>query len=151
MVEHKYLVFLTLVVLLTGCAKESIVTYTPPPLEEDWSVKMTLSGGFAGLRRNIRVYSDGNYTVADEKVNHTINGTLTENQLKQLEGMISTVEFTAPKIPSVCADCFNYDVEIVSGSRKLLFSVDDMSLNDSGVGDLVEFLRGLMDAALNRP
>ncbi|MCK6585850.1 MAG: hypothetical protein L6Q49_22320, partial [Anaerolineales bacterium] len=118
MFKSKFLPFLTLFVLVAGCAKESIVTYTPPPLEEDWSVKMTLSGGFAGLRRNIRVYSDGNYTVMDEKVNNTFNGMLTENQQSQLEGLISAVEFTAPNIRSVCADCFNYDVEILSGSRK---------------------------------
>jgi hypothetical protein len=149
MFKNKLLAFLTLAVLAAGCAKEPSVTYTPPPLDEDWAVKMTLSGGFAGLRRNIRAYSDGSYIVVDEKVNDTFNGTLTENQLTELEGMISAVEFTAPKVPSVCADCFNYDVEIVSGSRKLLFSVDDMSLSDSGVADLVEFLRGLMDSALN--
>ena len=41
-----------------------------------------------------------------------------------------------------------YDIEILSGGQKMLVSADDVTLGDSGIGTLVQFLRGMMDSAL---
>lgn len=148
MFRIKLLIFTVIAILLAGCAKPSGVTYTPPALEDDWSVRMTLSGGIAGLLQNIEVKSDGRYIVTDERARNIVEGELTAEELATLEELVSALEFSAQEIPTGCADCFVYDVEIESGGRKMLVNADDVSLSDSGLGSLVQFLRGIMDSAL---
>ena len=143
------LIFLAAVFLLAGCSlQKAEATNVAPVLEEDWSVKMTLSGGIAGLMRTIEVKADGSYTVTDARAGNTASGELTEDELARLEEMISTLEFSALNNPSACADCFVYDIEIVSGGQKMVVNVDDVTLGDSGVVRVVQFLRGIMDSAL---
>lgn len=148
MLRIKLLIFTIIAILLAGCAKPSSVTYTPPVLEGNWSVRMTLSGGIAGLLQNIEVKSDGRYIVIDERANNIVEGKLSANELAALEELVSTLEFSAQEIPTGCADCFVYDVEIESGGRKMIVNADDVSLSDSGLGSLVQFLRGIMGSAL---
>lgn len=134
--------------ILIGCSKSPRVIYTPPALEGDWLVRMTLSGGFAGLLRKIEVKSGGEYVVIDEKVKKTFSDDLTEAEISNLEELVSKLKFFAPEMPTGCADCFIYEIEIESGGRKMIASADDISLEDSGLGELVQFLHNIMDRAL---
>lgn len=134
---------------ITGCGKEDPqIIYTPPVLADDWSVGMTQSGGIMGLLRHIATGSDGKYAASDERDGREVAGELSQDQLTRLKGLVSSLQFTAPKLPTVCADCFIYDIEIQSGGKKLILQADDISLPDSGMASLVEFLRDLMDSAL---
>lgn len=149
MFRIKLLKALLFAILFSGCAQPSSSTpYTPPTLEKEWSVKMTLSGGIAGLMRNIEVRSDGSYTVVDERANTSVDGMLAGDELAQLEEMISILEVSAARNPSTCADCFVYDIEILSGGQKMIVSADDVTLGDSGIATLAQFLREIMDSAL---
>jgi len=139
---------MVIVTVLFGCSKPSGVTYTPPVLEGDWSVRMNLSGGFDGLLRDIEVKSDGSYVVIDERMKKTSSGDLTETELAKLESLITTLEFSVPEFPTGCADCFIYKVEIESGGKKMIVSADDVSLEKSGLDSLVQFMRTIMDRAL---
>lgn len=134
--------------LVSGCREQANITYTPPALKDDWSVKLTLSGGIAGLLRHIEVNAEGLYSVTDERMQKTATGKLTEQELIEVEGLITNLQFTPPEIPSACADCFVYDIEIASGGQKMIVNADDVNLEDSGVGTLVQFLREIMDSAL---
>lgn len=144
------LILLVTALWITGCVtREPQNTYTPPELEPDnWSVKLTISGGIAGIQRNIQVNEEGKYKVTDERTGNTVEGELTGEQLTELEALVTAFEFSSPKTKSVCADCFVYDLDIQSGGKKMLAQADDVNLGDSGMGALVEFLRGLMDTAL---
>ena len=144
----KFIILTAIALMIASCTKSPASTYAPPELEGDWSVKMTLSGGIAGLLRNIEVKSDGSYTVTDERANNTVEGELKKEELAKLEEMISTLEFSTTKTQSICADCFVYDIEILSGGTKMLVNVDDLTLEDSGMGTLVQFLHKIMDSAL---
>lgn len=149
MSKIRFFALIGLTALLSACAKPAArVTYTPPALEDGWSAQLALSGGIAGLLRNIVVQSDGSYVVTDERANRVVEGALTDSELASLEEMIASAQFTAPEIQAVCADCFVYNLEIESGGQKMIVSADDVSLGDSGIGEVVQFLRGLMDAAL---
>ena len=142
------LILILFAILLSACGGEPTIAYTPPALDENWSVTMTLSGGIAGLMQNIEVNSDGSYTVSDQRAGNTKTGTLTETQRTQLKGMLEGFQFNSPKVPSGCADCFIYEVAITSSGKKMIVSADDVTLGDSGMGELVQFLRGIMDTAL---
>jgi hypothetical protein len=148
MSKLKWILF-TAALIVSACAKNSpTVVYTPPVLAEDWSVGMTQSGGIMGLLRHIEASSDGTYSAGDERDGRTVTGVLPQEQLTELQGLVTSLEFTAPKMPTVCADCFVYDLEIQSGGKKLILQADDISLPESGMAPLVEFLRGIMDSAL---
>jgi hypothetical protein len=109
---------------------------------------MTLSGGIAGLKRSIHVSADGSYVAIDERIGKQVTGDLAEDELSELESLLSTLQVSAPDNPSVCADCFEYEVEIETGGRKMIVKADDLTLGDSGAGSLVQFLQERMDAAL---
>ncbi|MFM8874714.1 MAG: hypothetical protein ACKOGC_01485 [Anaerolineae bacterium] len=147
--KHGLITILT-AALLIGCKGSSQeIYYTPPALAEEWTVNMTQSGGIMGMMRSIEVASDGNYVTTDERAHTSVTGKLTEQELSQFEGLVSSFNFTPPEISAVCADCFVYDIEIQSGGQKMILKTEDISLPDSGIEPFVDFLRRIMDEALN--
>jgi hypothetical protein len=148
MFKTKLLVLLTGALILTACGKETGVTYTPPPVEETWSVKMTQSGGIMGLLRFIEASSDGKYTAVDERAGKSVDGELSGDELAALKDLVAGFSFTVPQKPMVCADCFIYNVTIQSGGQKLIAEIDDVNMPETGMSPLVEFLRHIMDSAL---
>ena len=151
---RRLLFVMTFLLLLNiGCSRlmpQATPLPTPLALEETWSVKMTLSGGIAGLMRSIEVTSDGSYTVSDERAGTTITGEMEDDELKRLEDLLSTLESNPPTGNSACADCFVYDIEIHSNGETVTASADDITLGDSGMGSLVQFLQGMMNDALKQ-
>lgn len=101
-----------------------------------------------GLLRSIQVSSDGAYSVVDERASERVEGKLSVDELADLKNLVAGFSFIAPKMPMVCADCFVYNVEIQSGGQKLVAEIDDVNMPETGMGPLVEFLRGVMDSAL---
>lgn len=142
---RKYIFTLLMVLALSisACGSEEI-THTSPELEEGWYVRMIQTGGIAGVNRAVEVLSDGSYTVYQQAGGEGIKGNLSEPELAQLEEIIKNLEISIPAMRGACADCFFYDIEIQSGGRKMVFQLDDISLPDSGAGELVTFLTSLM-------
>jgi len=153
-----------LIILLSACAPvapqsaatplatppSKSVQQVPPVLQPNaWSVRMTLTGGIMGLSRTLEITSDGQVTAVDERSAKTNTVQLTADELTKLQTMIAESSFTAPSMPTGCADCFIYNVEIDSGSGKpFTFQVDDTSIDASGMGPLVHYLYGLIQRAL---
>lgn len=135
-----------LAVFIMGCKGEE-KTYSSPTLSEEWTIKMTQSGGIMGLRRSIQVASDGSYLIVDERAQTSVTGNLPEQQLSELKDLTNNLKFTSPENRAVCADCFVYDIEIESGGKKMILQVEDISLPDSGIEALVTFLRGILESA----
>jgi hypothetical protein len=141
------LITLLLTVLLISSCSSPGITYTPPALEEGWSIRMIQSGGIAGVNRAVEVLSDGSYTVYQQAGGEAIKGQLTDAELSQLRELIANLEITSVRTETMCADCFEYDIEINTGGKKMTVQLDDITLPDSGVEELVAFLRGLIDSA----
>ena len=142
------ILFLLSLFWVAGCKSEPERAYTSPVLAEEWSVKMTVSGGIMGLLQSIEVQSDGAYAAADQRVGKIVKGEVAADDLATLEQLLSTLKFSAPENPPICADCFVFDIEIESGGRKMLIHADDITANDSGIGELVQFLRERLESAL---
>ncbi len=145
---------LIIALLVAGCASFApanapAATPTLPTIADEWKVKMTHSGGIMGLMRSIEVSSDGSYTITDERANKKVSGMLTKEEMTKLTKLISNTEFIANEKPSgSCADCFIYDLEVQNSGGKFIIQLDDISLPDSGMEDLVTSLRALMDSEL---
>ncbi len=145
---------LIIALLIAGCASASTntpaATPTLPAIGDEWTIKMTHSGGIMGLMRTIEVSSDGSYIVNDERTKKNITGMLDNGELQSLSSTVTSTKLVNLDMPegSVCADCFIYDIEILSGGEKFVAQLNDFSLPDSGMEDLVTSLRTLMDSAL---
>lgn len=129
------------ILLILGCSSPEI-TYTPPPIEDDWSVRMIQTGGIAGVNRAVEVLSDGSYTVYQQASAEGVKGKLSEADLAKLEDLIVNLKIANVRTDSMCADCFQYNIEIQSGGRKMVLDLDDLTLPDSGAAELVLFLTG---------
>ena len=103
-----------------------------------------------GLSRSIEISSDGKYTVVDERSDKSVTKKLPTNELSKLMEIVSNTEYIPPErsLPSGCADCFIYDLEIQGNGKKFSVQVDDISLPNSGMETLITYLRGLIDAAV---
>lgn len=150
------LLFVLLVALLnTGCSSltpEPLKTSQPSPQspKNEWTIKMTHSGGIMGLSRSIEISSDGAYVVTDNVANETITGKLPASELSKLSGIVSDTRFasTAKSLQSGCADCFIYTLETEVNGKNISYQADDTTLKSSGFESLVIYLQDLMDEAL---
>ena len=144
---------LIIALLIAGCSSASTntpaATPTLPAIGDEWTIKMTHSGGIMGLMRSIEVSSDGSYTVMDERNGKTVSGDLSANELAEFTGILNGMDFSAVGAPEgFCADCFIYDIEIQSNEEKFMFRLNDLNLAESGMEDFVSSLRKIMDSAL---
>lgn len=141
--KYIFTLLMVLALYISACGSEEI-THTAPELEEGWYVRMIQTGGIAGVNRAVEVLSDGSYTVYQQAGAEGIKGQLSETDLAKLEDLIANLEIANIRTDSMCADCFEYNIEIQSGGRKMVLDLDDLTLPDSGAGELVTFLSGLM-------
>jgi hypothetical protein len=150
----RFLLILTGVFVLTACgaAPVNVGELGSTPIsapESQWTLHFSQSGGIAGLRLKMDVGSDGKAVVTDERTGKTANIQLSSAQLSELRQLADKSVFQPVKPTSTCADCFGYTLEIDTGSgTPFTAQLDDMNLDASGLGPLVEFLRGLMQEAL---
>lgn len=150
---RRFLIFTVLVILLVyGCSStgtESVKSGLPA-LEGDWTIQMNHSGGIMGLSRSIDISSTGKYLVLDERAGKSVTGQLGGDELSKLMQIVAASEYRTkdPQLPSACADCFIYGLEIAGSRGNFKVQLDDISLPDSGMEPLVTYLRNLMDKAL---
>ena len=147
----KILRIFVLASLLAACAPFQSTTEQPLPTPSvQWtSVTMIQSGGIMGMMRTIKITNKGAANITDERADKKVTGQLTDAQLAQLEDLVSAMS-TVPSSnsPSGCADCFNYSIAISSSSKPIRAELDDVTLPDSSLAPLVDFLRGIMDEML---
>lgn len=151
----RLIVFILLAgVLLAACSPlETVVPEkpldTPAAPTGEWSLRMVHSGGIMGLHRWVEIDHEGSMTVSDERSGKIVALHLTEDELSQLLTLVAGVGSAAPVAPTFCADCFVYEVTLERGGGKpLTATVDDTSIAESGLSDLIQFVRALMEEAL---
>jgi hypothetical protein len=120
-----------------------------PTLERTWTLEMTHSGGIAGISRSIEISSDGSYTVSDHQAGTNRAGQLATDELEELGKIVATIQYSTVSKETGCADCFVYDIAIAATGKPFKARVDDVNMEDSGLGPLVMFLRTIMERELN--
>ena len=140
----------------TASSSQPLNTATPefiktnlPALDGEWTISMNHSGGIMGLIRSIEISSDGKFTVMDERTKKTVTGKFSSDELSKLLKQVSSSKYISPSKPEpVCADCFVYDLEIQGNGKKFNVQLNDISLPNSGLEPLVDYLRSQIDVAL---
>jgi hypothetical protein len=116
-----------------------------PTLAGSWAITMTHSGGIMGLSRSVEVDSTGIYTVKEDRTDQEFTGQLSEEELADLMYVVNSTSYMPEKAPHGCADCFIYDLTIMSDTGKFSAQVDDISIEESGLSALVMTLRGIIE------
>jgi hypothetical protein len=143
---------LALITLLTACGRIFPTASAPQPLPspgEDWTIKLTQSGGLAAVMLTLEISSNGQLKAEDQLSGRTISQTVPPATLAELTRQVSKASLKTADAPhSSCADCFLYKLEVVSGGKTSTIQADDTTLADSGAAELIGFLRQLRDRAL---
>jgi len=111
-----------------------------PKLNGDWRMMLTQSGGFIGMSKSIQIDASGAATVTDLRSKKTSQAVLPADTLKKLTDLVANSSYKPASMPSGCADCFIFKLEITSGSQKFQVEMNDIDLQTSGLQDLVGFL-----------
>lgn len=146
------LILLITLFFITSCNTTISKTPIPEPLpspSDTWSVKMTQSGGIAGVLLTVEVSSDGQLKAEDQRSHRSISRILSTQTTDELKKLIFNIPVSGSRSPkSGCADCFIYDLEIHSEGRNLEIQADDVSIKDSGTQELISTLMMIRDGAL---
>jgi hypothetical protein len=115
----------------------------------DWMLKLTQTGGFAGVKLHVQVSSDGSLTADDQRTGRQVSQTLPPEIVAQIASQVGPLLQATP-VPARagCADCFLYRLEFTSEGKTASLEADDTTLSDSGAADLVKLLQQLRDKAL---
>jgi len=111
--------FLSLLLIFSGSCGMEPVTQKGP-----WSLKLTTSGGFAGVGAgNLSVDSDGKFEyqepMSPQQVRKGCKGTLYPKQLKPLSDAVAQSnprEWNRPDLNIAAPDAFGYKLEVRIGS-----------------------------------
>lgn len=151
MTRIRFLYTLLITLLLASCSPSATVAPTKlqiPALKGDWSISMTHSGGIMGLQRSIEIKADGIYTVKDERGKKEMTGQLSKEELANLIEVVNASTYSKNNEPYGCADCFIYEITITGSGGIFSAQVDDISIEKSGLSDLVVTLRGIIEREL---
>ena len=135
---------------LSACGTERTFPPPAPTPDHDWTMRLTQTGGFAGVHFVIQVTSAGELKAEDQRTNRSAVLNLPPGELSELDSLRQAVT-SQPigRLPSACADCFIYDLEIASSTGIFRVQADDTTLAASGAQALIERLRELRDRALS--
>ena len=145
------LLLMLLFVGLNGCQPATLTpqsqvepTNTAEPLPAyQWSVNLTVTGGIAGVHRVMELSSNGSFQVTDMRTGEQKTLELDQPELEKIIGLIDQIQGGENPLPSACADCFIYELSIQNGKESYRISLDDINLNDSEAGPLIEELMAL--------
>jgi hypothetical protein len=144
---------LVTLIFLSSCGTAGSIKPIPQPLaspSDNWNVKLTQSGGIAGVLLTVDVSSDGQLKAEDQRSQRSVTKILPLQTIAELKGLIfNTGVATSRILQSACADCFIYDLEIQSDGKDVKIHIDDVTINDSSAQGLITTLLKIRDEALN--
>jgi hypothetical protein len=119
------------------------------PAAEEWRVVLQMSGGFAGVQREIDVSSTGEVSVADRRRGTQLKPELRQADLMTIASLVANAQTSQAGRMSACADCFEYHIDVRVGVRRIVADLNDGSLASSGLEQLVRMLVDILNRTLS--
>ncbi len=135
--------------VLSACGPSRAFPGPLPSPMTPWIVTLTQTGGFAGVSLRIQVSSDGQMIAQDQRAGRTVTQAVPADTTSTLNGLIAGIELSQKeRLSSACADCFIYDLEIVTPNGTTRVRADDSTVGDSGAQAIIQMLGKMRDQAL---
>jgi len=143
--------------LLTACATppsnpppSPSSTESKPDMPEIWNVRLGISGGIAGIQKNLELASTGQLIVTDQKKNRRVEGIVPAEELVSISELVRVVVHIQPLgQPPACPDCFQYQLDVQMDEQHVSLQVNDLNLVESGLEPLISALTALQERALS--
>ena len=116
-----------------------------------WQLTLQLTGGIAGIDRQLELASTGELKVTDRRRGTHAVTQAPPSELAQIASMVADLKSVDAVRPSTCRDCIQYDLTIRLSGRTLVFSVNDVSVVGTPVEPLTKVLTGALNRELSRP
>ena len=118
-----------------------------------WEVDFELSGGFAGITKQMRISHDGRLVAENLKRRTRVEKRISPDQLRDLDRMIgqarSRPEAAAGTLGRRCADCIHYRLTVAGvGDRPTLSESGTIEGRGPGEPDLIGFLTAVLNEAV---
>jgi hypothetical protein len=117
---------------------------------DSWTVVMRVSGGIAGLDREIQLASTGAFTATDRRRGVSATGSMPTAALADVGAIIAKLAPPASKPPSACRDCLVYRFEIKREKAAVTAEFDDRSIAGTPFEALVKTLTTHLTEALRK-
>ena len=115
-----------------------------------WQLTLQLTGGFAGIDRQLELSSTGELKVTDRRRGTQVITQASATELAQIASMVADLKSVDAVRESTCRDCVQYDLRIRLSGRSLLFNINDVSLVGTPVEPLAKVLTGVLNRELSR-
>jgi hypothetical protein len=120
---------------------------------KSWTIEYTVSGGFAGIHRQLTLNSSGKLTAADKKFKKHAEQQISKEQLMEIANILEQLDFLvnekeASRLGGKCADCFQHKLILIVNGHKNIAEMDDISLRDSKYTVLIKLLSQMLEQAV---
>ena len=118
-----------------------------------WTIEYEVSGGFAGIRRQLNLSGNGRIIASDLKRKRRVEQQAPPEQLVKIAEALSKIDLsrlpaTGPKLSNRCADCFQHALTVANADQHYKLYVDDTTLKDPACAELIGLLSSLLNQAL---
>lgn len=149
---------LTLLVTLSACSSDSgspVVTKDTQQMNNprSWHVELTVSGGFAGIHRQLVIDNTGSVSVSERKSGRH-EGNLSTEQLAELNKMLEALPKSAMQKesrikPGRCADCIQSRLNIDIDGKHYGATRRSGETTTQPYADLFAYLSALLKTTLS--
>lgn len=149
-----FVIFLIIPLIVSvSCASAKANSSPLAEKQKKWVIEYTISGGFAGIRRQLAINSSGHLTASDQKLRKNIEQQISQKQLAEIVNILVQYNFSLSndnisKLSNRCADCFVYTLNLTADGSKGKITVNDLSLKDSKYIALINLLSTMLEQAL---
>lgn len=147
-------------IVLSACAGMPASTPTPEPLgtptksastacspPSNWTIEYNRSGGIAGFDQSLILQNDGSLIVQSERPPVDEQMTVPEDHVEPITDLlVQACPFEVGTPKGVCADCFNYELNIQMNGRTYSVQANDTTLTE-GLHPLINALDEFLQIA----
>lgn len=147
------LLFILAMLLAAACTTAEVGVAAASSTTDTWSVRLSISGGFAGVRRQIEVDYSGRLLVQDQKLKKKVAGSLDSSELEKLAVLVRSAAAkpasTGKPRHADCFDCYRYTMILKTGDKETKSQINGLQDLDAGKNQLVQHLLSIMRQRLS--
>jgi hypothetical protein len=117
----------------------------PSQVSSAWTVRLVVSGGFAGLAREIAVNgATGRVTLTDQKTGERDDQPLSDPDRVEITQLVQTLpKVLSNRVNNDCNDCFSFDLSVSRDGVVQNARLESLNLSDAEYGPLIAKLFAL--------